>query len=118
MIPKHKIQYTPEKEKRVLEYVQFVALCAEMIKVEYQQEAIDIRFKSPAINNHSRRIIESANQISKSLSAISENTDREEFQYGTSLEVYRLFKHFTKYPVEKLTELMDLIEAEKITEVS
>lgn len=118
MIPKHKVLYTPEKEKRVLEYVQFIALCAEMIKIEWQQEFIDLRFKSPVINNHARRIIESANQISKSLSSISENTDREEFTYGTSLEVYRLFKHFTAYPVEKLSELMNLIEAENITEVS
>lgn len=76
MISKHKVIYTPEKEKRVLEYVQFVAVCAELIKVEYQDFMIDLRFKNPVINNHSKRIVESADQISKALSSISYNTDR------------------------------------------
>lgn len=118
MIPKNKVIYTPEKEKRVLEYIQFVAVCAEMIKVEWQQELIDIRFKSPVINNHARRIIESAEQITKSLSSISFNTDREEFLYNSTLQCHRLLKHFMAYPVEKIDELMNLIESENITEVS
>lgn len=110
-----KASFTPEKEKRVLDYVQFVALCAEMIKIEWQCEAIDWRFKNPVINNHARKIIESAEQISRSLSSISFNTDREEFAYNTSLQVHRLLKHFSQYPVEKLEELMDIIEKEQIT---
>lgn len=118
MIPKHKVIYTPEKEKRVLEYVQFVAVCAELIKVEWQQELIDVRFKSPQINNHARRIVESAEQITKSLSSISYNTDREEFNYNTVLQVHRMLKHFFQYPTSKIEELMDLIEKENITEIS
>lgn len=118
MIPKHRVPYTPQKEKRVLEYVQFVALCAEMIKIEWQMEAIDIRFKNPTINNHAKRIIESANQISKALSSISENTDRDGFMYDSSLQFYRAVKHFSLYPSDKIEELMDLIEENKITEVS
>jgi len=118
MIPKHKVLYTPEKEQQVLDYIRFVSLCATMITIEYQMFVCDIRFKNPTLNNHAKRIIESANQINKSLSSISFNDDREDFLYNESLEFHRMFKHFSDYPTHKIQELMDLIEQENITQVS
>lgn len=114
MIPSRKIAFTPEKEKAVLDYVQFVAFCAEMIKIEFQMDMCDIRFKNPTINNHAKRIIESAEAISRSLTSISTQSDRESFTYNDSLEFHRIIKHFSMYPSSKIGELMDLIEEEKL----
>lgn len=112
MIPKNKVMYTPEKEVKVLAYVQFVAICAELIKIEYQDFICDLRFRNPIINNHSKRIIESADAISRSLSSISFNTDREGFTYNTSLQFHRLAKHFMNLTPQQIEEFMDLIDNE------
>lgn len=107
-----KDDYTPEKEIKLLSYIQLVALCAEIIMIEYQDTAISTRFKNPAINNHSKRIVESADAIRKHLSFLSENKDREKFMYSSSLQFHRVFKFFMEYPPEKLEELMDTLDKE------
>lgn len=114
MIPTKKVMFTPEKEAKVLAYIQFVALCAEMIKIEYQMDMCDIRFRNPVINNHAKRIIESAEAIGRSLTSISSQSDREGFMYNDALEFHRIVRHFSDYPSSKISQLMDLIEKEKI----
>lgn len=114
MIPisKVRVPFTPDKEAKVLSYVQLVALCAEAIMIEYQDTTIDMRFKNPAINNHSKRIVESANAMKLHISSISQNTNREEFTYNSSLQFHRLIKHFMNLTPQQIENFMDLVDGE------
>lgn len=81
-----------------------IGTLAELIRVEYQIELVDTRFKLPEINNHAKQILRSVKAIKEHLGAISYCKDREDMEDNFAAEMHVLVKYFSKYPTDKIRE--------------
>lgn len=107
---KHYEPFTLQRKVDLLENTQFIGLMASLIRVEFQSNLVDSRFKQPAINQHGKRIQESAKAIEVHLSSVVDLKDRESFNYEFAPEMIELIKYFSRYPAEKIREFMDGIQ--------
>lgn len=107
---KVKNHITEEAVANLLEHVQLIGLSAEIIKIEYQSRLVDTRFKNPNINNHAKRIKESANMIQTHLASLTYNKDREFFEYEYCVQLHRVLKHFMQLRIDQLETFMEGIE--------
>lgn len=111
---KHKEPFSLERKVRLLENVQMIGLLTDLIKIAYQDNLVDSKFKNPALNLHRGKIRDSADAISLHLSSIADLKDREEFNNNYCAEMYALIKHFSHYPTDKLREFNEgIAELEK-----
>lgn len=94
----------------LLEHVQFIGTAAEMIKIEHMSRLVDHRFKNPVLNNHAKKIKESAAMIQTHLSSLTYNKDREFFEYDYAVQLHRVLKHFIGLSVQQVEEFMDSVE--------
>lgn len=108
-----KQQMTPERKARVYKSVQFMAVMAELIKIEYQCD-MDARFKNPLVNQFAGRIVKDANAILTNL-AINQNVNIRfqsiDYIEGYACELHRVFHFFVGLPVDQIKEVMDNIYA-------
>ncbi|WP_285011244.1 hypothetical protein [Pedobacter faecalis] len=82
-----------------------------MIKIEYQTDLVDTKFKQPSVNNHAGRIKQSADQIGLDLAFAFKVTDREELTYEHAVELHRLLSHFIALGVDRTREFMDAVDS-------
>ena len=108
---------TPEKTNNILTSLQNIAVLAECIGIEFQQDLCDTRFKNPAINQHRKRITESAEAIKTHLASVIKNKDREFFGYQHAVEFHRAVTFFAGLDYLQLREFMDGVE-EQIKQAS
>lgn len=99
---KHREPFTLERKVRLLESLQLIGTLSEMIKIEFQSDLTDSKFRNPAINNHAGQILRSAEAISKHLASVANLKDREAFTYEYGAEIIQTVKHFSHYPTDKL----------------
>jgi hypothetical protein len=102
-----------EKVYPILKSTHMIGVLAEIIKVEHHVRLIDVRFKNPNLNNHSKKIVESANQIQVDLRAKFDCMKRDELTYDHALQLHRLLDHFIEIGIERTTEFMDLVDSKK-----
>ena len=108
---------TTEKASRIIKSMQIIAVLAECISIEFQSDLVDTKFKNPAVNNHSKRIRESAEAIKLHLSSVVKNKDRDFFGYEYAAEMHRLVTHFSGMDIKQIADFMDGIEELKNVEL-
>lgn len=104
---------TPERLYPILKSTHMIGVLAEIIKVEHQSALVDTRFKNPNLNNHAKRILDSANQIQLDLRAKFDCMKREELTYEHALQLHRLLDHFIDIGIERTTDFMDGLDKMK-----
>lgn len=104
---------TPERLYPILKSTHMIGVLAEIIKVEHRDRIFDTKFKQPLLNNHAKRILESANQIQLDLRAKFDCMKREELTYEHALQLHRLLDHFIDIGIERTTEFMDGLDKMK-----
>ena len=92
---------TPQKQYDILRSVQLIGVMAQMIEIEFSKHMVDNKFRNPIINNHSRRIKESAEQIRKLL---MKPLDNEFFTYEYATNMYEIFETLATFEAEKIIE--------------
>lgn len=108
-----KQQMTPEKVYPILKSTHIIGVLAEVIKVEHRMRLFDVKFKQPLLNNHCRKIIESANQIQTDLAIQFKTMKRDELTYEHALQLHRLLDHFIELGIERTEHFMDLVDKSK-----
>lgn len=108
---------TPEKKARIYKSVQFMAVMADVIKMEHCSDAIDAEFKNPQVNQFAKRIIADCKAIQFHL----KHNDRVKIEFKDldfieeyAGELYRVFHFFIGLPLSQIKEVMD--ELHKISE--
>lgn len=99
-----------EKQSDLLKSVHIIGVCARLIEIEYANDLIDTKFKQPLINQHSKRIKESAEQIKKALNSPNNPfhvKSKDYMDYEYSLQLYRVIDFLTDMGLEKITEFAD-----------
>lgn len=108
-----KTTLSPERSYKIFASVQFMAVMAEMIRIEHQMY-MDADFKNPPVNNFAGRIRKDADAILMHLKSNPKldfkNTDPE-FSEEYAAEMHRIFHYFIGYPIEKIREFMDRLES-------
>ncbi len=101
---------TPEKKARIYKSVQFMAVLAEMMKIEHMSDLIDADFKNPQVNQFSKRIKADAQAIQFHL----KHNDRVKIEFKDldfieeyASELYRVFHFFIGLPLAQIKEVMD-----------
>lgn len=113
----NKTVVTPEKAAAIVKSLQFFYIAAQLIKVEFQYELVDAKFKNPAVNFHAKRIMDSANAIQRDIASVlkprtgSDINNTEEYIN----ELYRLLDHFIGMDVKYISDFMDGIDELKTT---
>ncbi len=105
---------TPERKARIYSSVQFMAIMAEMIKMEHLTDTIDTNFKNPQVNQFAGRIAKDAEAIQYHL----RNNDKVnikfqdvEFVQEYAWELHRVFHYFIGLPLSQIKEVMDNLHA-------
>lgn len=104
---------TDEQCEPILKSVHMIGVLAEVIKVEHRDRIFDTRFKSPNMNNHANKIIQSCDQLQKDLAFQFKLKDRERMQYQEALQLWRIIDHFVDCGAERMEEFMDLVDKSK-----
>jgi hypothetical protein len=101
---------TQGKKARIYKSVQFMAVMAEVMKIEHMSELIDSDFKNPQVNQFAKRIKADAQAIQFHL----KHNDRVniafkdlEFIEDYAGELYRVFHFFIGLPLPQIKEVMD-----------
>lgn len=102
--------FTPEKSERIFKSMQNISVFAEFIGMEFQIDLTDTKFINPAINQHSKRIKESATSIQTHVGGVIKNKDKEFFTYEYCTALYELFTYFTTMPLEGIQDTLNQIE--------
>lgn len=101
---------TPEKKARIYKSVQFLAVMAEVMKMEHATDLIDAEFKNPQANQFARRILSDANAIQfhlKKNDRVNIEFKDLEFIEEYAGQLYRVFHFFIGLPLSQITEVMD-----------
>lgn len=104
---------TPERLYPILKSTHMIGVLAEIIKVEHRISVFDVKFKQPLLNNHCRKIIESANQLQTDLAIQFKTMKRDELTYEHALQLHRLLDHFIELGIERTEHFMDLVDKSK-----
>ena len=100
---------TPQRAINLFFSVQFMAILAEVLKIEHIHY-MDTDFKVPQINNFAGRIKKDAESVLFHLKTHPRlnitNTDQE-FTEEYAAELHRVFRFFIGLPIEKIREIMD-----------
>ena len=99
-----------EKQSELLKSVHHIGVFARLIQIEFENDLVDSKFKQPIINQHAKRIKESAEQIKKALNSPNNPfyvKSQEYMDYEYTLQLYRVFDFFTDMGLEKITEFAD-----------
>lgn len=111
MIP-HTPQMTDKKIARIYKSVQFIAVMAELIKMEHLSDLVDSRFKNPVVNQFAKRIKNDANEIQfhlkKNDKVMIEFQDID-FIENYAAELCRVFHFFIGIPFSQIKTVMDSI---------
>jgi hypothetical protein len=101
---------TPEKKLRIYKSVQFMAVMAEVIKLEHCTDLIDADFKNPRMNQFAKRIADDCQAIQFHL----KHNDRVKIEFKDldfieeyAGELYRVFHFFIGLPKSQIKEVMD-----------
>ena len=111
-MPKNKVIVTPDKAVRIVKSLQLFYILAELIKMEYYNDLVDAHFKNPAINQHAKRIKESAVAIQVHVASVLKQNTAGNLDATTEYigELYRLLDHFVGMDIESITEFLDGID--------
>jgi len=104
---------TPEKKARIYKSVQFLAVMAEVIKMEHLTDLIDTDFKNPQANQFAKRIKADAEAIQFHLKCndrVKIEFKDLEFIQEYAGELYRVFHFFIGLGITQIKEVMDNIE--------
>jgi hypothetical protein len=112
---KAKQQVSLLEQVQILESTQFISLFASLISAEFQVTLVDKRFLDPNMNNHAKRIRESAILINEKLSMVAGLKNEEEFKYEYVTELHALFTHFLSLPIAVIARLNEAIKESKMT---
>lgn len=107
-----------EKQADLLKSVHHIGVFARLIELEYANDLVDTKFKQPLINQHSKRIRESAEQIKKALNSPNNPfhvKSQEYMDYDYTLQIYRVMDFLTDMGLEKITEFANELEKMKIS---
>ncbi len=105
-----KKKLSEQRVYNILQSVQIMQVLSEAIKIEFQSELIDTDLKNPAINQHAKRIKESASAIQIHLTGLVKNKDKEYFSYEYAVEMHRVIKHFVGMDINQVREFMDGVD--------
>ena len=101
---------TPVKKARIYKSVQYMAVMAEILKLEHCSDAIDADFKNPQVNNFAKRIAADCKAIQFHL----KHNDRVKIEFKDldfieeyASELYRVFHFFIGLPLSQIKEVMD-----------
>lgn len=100
-----------EKLTRVLNQLAFISLLMDVIDIELHHDLIGEKFTQPLLNNHVRRIKESATAIKTSISRHLKVINKEEALYEFATQYHQLIKFFKDKDAETLEELVINLEA-------
>ena len=106
---RHAPVMTEEKKARIYSSVQFMAVMAEMIKLEYMSDMVDAYFKNPIVNNFAKRISSDAKDIQANLrrnEKVMINFQDLEFIEEYAAELLQLFHFFIELPLSQIKEIM------------
>jgi chaperonin GroEL (HSP60 family) len=104
---------TPERKARIIKSVTFMAMMAELIKMEHLVD-MDVRFKNPLVNQFASRISKDAEAIRTNLltnDRVSVQMINEDFTEEYTAELYRIFHFFIGLPIDQIRGVMDNLYA-------
>jgi hypothetical protein len=108
-----KQEMTPVRMTRIIRSVQYMAVMAELIKMEHLAD-MDTRFKNPQANQFAARIAKDADAIQLHL-ATNKNVNIKfagrDYVEEYAGELYRVFHYFIGLPVEQIKTVMDQLES-------
>lgn len=114
---KHKEPFTLERKVNLLKSVQMIGLLTTMIQHEYDIALVDSKFLNPNINNHSRKIRESAQAIHTSIAEVAFIKDPRFFNEEYATEIDELLTNFVDHSIEDLRALNAAIKKGKESDV-
>lgn len=101
-----------EQLRAVLHHVQTITTLATLIQIECQSSIVDIKFKSPVINQKAKRIQSDSQDIVNGFNSLVRVIDEDHMQYEHSIQLHRLYKWFSVMKTEQIEEFLDKVEAE------
>lgn len=107
------------KVKRLHQSVQFLAIMAEVIKLEYASDLIDADFKNPMVNQFAKRISEDAKAIQfhlKKNDRVSIEFKDPEFILEYASELWRVCNFFIGIDISQIREVMDTLYQQSVIE--
>lgn len=107
---KQQPRMTDQKKAHIYESISFIAVMAELIKMEHLSELVDADFKNPLANNFARRIKNDANEIRRILKrneTIMIDFISTDFIEEYAAELYRVFHFFIGIPISQIKAVMD-----------
>jgi len=100
---------TDEKKARIYKSVQFMAIMAEMIKIEHLTDTVDAYFKNPLVNQFAKRIASDAKDIQANLKRnekVMISFQDIDFIEEYAAELWSLFHFFIGLPISQIKEIM------------
>lgn len=100
---------TPERMVRIHKSVSFMAVMAELIKMEHMAD-MDARFKNPIVNQFASRIAKDAKAIQTHLASdlnVNIKFQNIDFVEEYAGELYRVFHFFIGLPLSQIKDVMD-----------
>lgn len=115
-----KQELTPIRKKRIIKSVSFMAIMAEMIKMEYLQD-MDTRFKNPQVNMFAGRIVKDAKAIQLHLATndkVNIRFNSMDFIENYAGELHRVVQFFIGLEVAQIHDIMNQLyeQAEAVKE--
>lgn len=102
---------TDKKLNRIVDQLGFILLLMDVIEIEIQHDIHGYKFADSLLNNHVRRMKESAAQIRNSIHRKIKISNKEEAFYDYAIHFHQLIKHFKEKDGATIEELVNSLEA-------
>lgn len=102
-----------EKQADLLKSIHILGILSRCMEIEFANDMVDTKFKSPNINNHNRKIKESLTAIKSTINSGLQPfkvKSQEYMEYDYAVQMYRVIDHFTDMGLDVITEFMDEVD--------